>query len=321
MRSKLSFSSTWMCAKSLVERCWPSSKTICSARSTRSATSPVALLPQPDDLLARTDEPAERRHLLDDPRVVLDVRRRRDERRQLGDAPLAARGLELAALLELVDERDRVDRLALRPQRERGAVHLRVALAVEVPRVEDLADRPDGDRREEHRAEHGLLGLEVLRRDDGAQALPDALELDVGRLGLAHGPGVKPSSRAASNRSGTHPRAGRTEHMFPVIPACGRPCRQAAAKLSNPETGAPSANFRMFPTRAVDRRDSLLRCGAREHERPQEPGEAQRPGRRQVQARPRGTTAFRGCTCSSRRRRGSSTSARRRLRIRAFDCA
>jgi hypothetical protein len=44
---------------------------------------------------------------------VLDVRRRRDERRELGDARLAAGRLELGALLELVDERDRVDRLAL----------------------------------------------------------------------------------------------------------------------------------------------------------------------------------------------------------------
>ena len=42
--------------------------------------------------------------------------------------------------LELVDDRDRVDRLALRVERERRAVDLRVALAVEVARVEDLAD-------------------------------------------------------------------------------------------------------------------------------------------------------------------------------------
>ena len=40
IRSKLSLSSASMCEKSLVTRCWPSSKTICSARSTRSVTSP-----------------------------------------------------------------------------------------------------------------------------------------------------------------------------------------------------------------------------------------------------------------------------------------
>ena len=64
-----------MCAKSLVTFCWPSSKTICSARSTRSETSPSPLLPEAHDLLTRADEPAQRRHLLDDARVVLDVRR------------------------------------------------------------------------------------------------------------------------------------------------------------------------------------------------------------------------------------------------------
>ena len=45
----------------------------------------LPLLPEPDDLLARADEPAQRRHLLDDARVVLDVRRRR------GRAPRARR--------------------------------------------------------------------------------------------------------------------------------------------------------------------------------------------------------------------------------------
>ena len=142
----------------------------------------LALLAQPHDLLARADEPAQRRHLLDDARVVLDVRRRGDERRELGHVRLPARGLELAALLELVDERDRVDGLALRPQRERRPVHLRVALAVEVRGVEDLADRADRDRREQHRAEHRLLGFEILRRDDRAQALADPIE-----LGVTHG--------------------------------------------------------------------------------------------------------------------------------------
>ena len=62
----------------------------------------LALLAEPHDLLARADEPAQRRHLLDDARVVLDVRRGGDERGELGDARLPAGGLELGALLELV---------------------------------------------------------------------------------------------------------------------------------------------------------------------------------------------------------------------------
>jgi hypothetical protein len=83
-----------------------------------------------------------------------------------GDA--SADSLQLAALLELVDERDCVDGLALRIEREGGAVDLRVALSVEVPRVEDLAHRPDRARGEQHCPEDGFLGLEVLgRRDRG----------------------------------------------------------------------------------------------------------------------------------------------------------
>ena len=124
---------------------------------------------EPRDLLADADQAAQRPHLVDDPRVVRGVRGRRDERGQLVDARPAADVLELAALLELVDERDRVDRLALRVERERGAVDLRVALAVEVAGVEHFADRPDRAGGEHHRPEDGLLGLEVLRRDRGGR--------------------------------------------------------------------------------------------------------------------------------------------------------
>ena len=126
---------------------------------------PRPLLPEPRDLLSRPDEPAERCHLLDDARVVLDVRRGGDERCELGHPRRAADGLELAAGVELVRERDRVDGLALRPQRERGPVDRRVALAVEIGRVEDLGDIADRGRRQQHRAENGLLRLEVLGRD------------------------------------------------------------------------------------------------------------------------------------------------------------
>ena len=45
------------------------------------------LLPEPRDLVTDPHEAAERRHLLDDARVVLDVRGGRDQRRELGDAP------------------------------------------------------------------------------------------------------------------------------------------------------------------------------------------------------------------------------------------
>ena len=77
----------------------------------------------------------------------------------------AADLLELAALLELVLERDRVDRLVLAVQRERRAVDLRVRLAVEVGGVEDLAHGRDRERRDHHRAEDGLLSLQALGWD------------------------------------------------------------------------------------------------------------------------------------------------------------
>ena len=79
---------------------------------------------EPLDLLADDREPAQRRHLADDLRVVAGVRRRRDERRDLVDPLLAADLLELAALVELVGDRDRVDRLAVLVEVERGAVDL-----------------------------------------------------------------------------------------------------------------------------------------------------------------------------------------------------
>src|SRR5439155_19415514 len=84
---------------------------------------------------------------------------------ELVDTDAAADIVEIAALLELVDERDRVDGFALGVERQGGAVDLRVALAIEVGGVEDLADRPDRPGGEHHRAEDRLLGFEILGRD------------------------------------------------------------------------------------------------------------------------------------------------------------
>src|SRR5262249_13208887 len=74
------------------------------------------------DVAAREDEAAQRRGRGDDLCVGARVRGGRHEPRELvqGDAP--ADRLELAALLELIRERDRVDRLVLAVQLERGAV-------------------------------------------------------------------------------------------------------------------------------------------------------------------------------------------------------
>ena len=153
IRSKLSLRSASMWLNSDETRLCESSKIDLLGLVDELGRLAGSLPAEPRDLRPDADQPAQRRHLADDPRVVRRVRRRRHERRQLVD-PLAAAGvLELAALLELVDERDRVDRLAARVERERGAVDLRVALPVEVPCVEDFADRPDRTGGEHHRAE------------------------------------------------------------------------------------------------------------------------------------------------------------------------
>ena len=122
---------------------------------------------QPRDLLPGADQAAQSRHLADDPRVVRGVRGGRDECGELVDPDATARVLELAAFFQRVDERDRVHGLAARVQGEGCAIDLRVALAVEVPCVDDLADGPDRTRGEHHRAEDGLLGVQILGWDRG----------------------------------------------------------------------------------------------------------------------------------------------------------
>ena len=109
------------------------------------------------------DQAAERRHLLDDLRVVADVRRGRHDRHQLVDALATARMLELVALLEQVDEGDRVDRLALLQKLPRSDEDRAVTRTVEVRRLQELGGRLGSLRREEHRAEDGLLRLGVVR--------------------------------------------------------------------------------------------------------------------------------------------------------------
>ena len=126
-------------------------------------------LAEPLDLLADAHEPPQRRHLLDDPRVVLGVRGGGDDRGELGDLRGAADALELAALVELVRERDRVDGLALAVERERGLVDGAVRLAVEIGGLEHLGDGADRRRREQHGAEDRLLRLQVLGRHDGGR--------------------------------------------------------------------------------------------------------------------------------------------------------
>ena len=147
------------------------------------------------DLVRGAQQPAQHRVLAHDPRVLADVADRRDARRQQVDRGAAARGLELAGLLEVLDERERVDRLAAVVEVEHRREDDPVRLAVEVLGVQALVDDERGQRGvgEQHRAEDGLLGLEVLRRRD--RALRHA-----GRRGVAVGGALGDAHGAAESR-------------------------------------------------------------------------------------------------------------------------
>ena len=118
------------------------------------------------DLVGRVQEAAQHRVLAHDPRVLADVADRGHRARQQVDRRAAADALEQAGLLEVLDEREGVDRLADRVQVEHRLEDQAVRLAVEVLRLEALVDDQRGQRgvRQQDRAEDGLLRLEVLRR-------------------------------------------------------------------------------------------------------------------------------------------------------------
>ena len=89
------------------------------------------------------------------------------------DRGAAADALELAGLLEVLDEREGVDRLADRVQVEHRLEDQAVRLAVEVLRLEALVDDQRGQRgvRQQDGAEDRLLRLEVLRRGGAVSPL------------------------------------------------------------------------------------------------------------------------------------------------------
>ena len=122
------------------------------------------------DLVRGAQQAAEHRVVAHDAGVLADVADGRDRAGQQVDRRAAADALEVARLLEVLDERQRVDRLAERVQVEHRLVDAAVALAIEVVRVEPLVDDQRGQRgvRQQDGAEDGLLGLEVLGRRDRA---------------------------------------------------------------------------------------------------------------------------------------------------------
>ena len=155
--------------KSLRLSSWATSRIERSAMSTSSRGCASCEWTLRLDLVRRAQQPPQHRVLADDPRVLADVPDGGDARRQQVDRGAAAGGVELPGLLEVLDEREGVDRLAAAVQLEHRREDDPVRLAVEVLRVEALVDDQRRERRvrEQDRAEDGLLGLEVLRRGDG----------------------------------------------------------------------------------------------------------------------------------------------------------
>src|SRR4051812_14529665 len=125
------------------------------------------------DLVRGVQEPAQHRVLAHDARVLADVADRGDRAGQELDRRRAADRLQLAGLLEVLDQRQRVDRLADRVQVQHRLVDAAVRLAIEVAGLQALVDDQRRERgvRQQDGAEYGLLGLEVLRRGDRAEAV------------------------------------------------------------------------------------------------------------------------------------------------------
>ena len=96
---------------------------------------------------------------------MLDVDGCRHHVHDRGQVRWAADSVEPLAPSELVGKGDEVDRLALGVQREHGSVDIRVLLAVEVLRMEEVRDPQDGVPVDEQRPENTLFSVYRLWRE------------------------------------------------------------------------------------------------------------------------------------------------------------
>ena len=126
------------------------------------------------DLVRARQQAAQQRVLAHDLRVAARVARGRHHPRELVHGRESADLLELAGLAQALDDRQHVHRLALLVEREHRLVDQPVAIAVEVLRAQPLLDHERIHRvvGEQDRAEHRLLGLEIVRRGDRPAAGP-----------------------------------------------------------------------------------------------------------------------------------------------------
>lgn len=116
------------------------------------------------DARARLDQPAQHRALVHDLGVVRRIGRRGHRLDEVVQVGGPADLVDLAALGQLGGNGDGVGRLTLGVDVEDGRVDGLVGRLVEVVALEDLDHVGDGVLGQQHAAQNGLLGLEVLRR-------------------------------------------------------------------------------------------------------------------------------------------------------------
>ena len=235
------------------------------------------------DVVRRAQEPAEHRVLAHDAGVLAQVPHRGHARGQQVDRGAAAGRVELPRLLEVLDERERVDRLAGAVELEHRREDDPVGLAVEVRRVQPLVDDERRERRvgQQDGAEDRLLGLEVLRRRNRTvgQARSAAVAVrDGGSVGGAHltvdprrGGGVRlPVRRSWCGRWGiSSPNAAKSARpgssrrsLKPRAPG-GRPGSRRRGRRRAAGRGSPSRAGHRGPARRAPRRRTWPARGAR----------------------------------------------------------
>src|SRR6185436_4163894 len=106
----------------------------------------------------------------------------------LVDLGATADELELALLLELRGDGDRVDRLAALEEAARDVEDDAVRSPVEVGRLQVLAHGGDRGRGEQHRAQHRHLRIEVVRGNVGGLRPDRGHGCSVAGGDLSHGP-------------------------------------------------------------------------------------------------------------------------------------
>ena len=124
----------------------------------------LAGVPHLGDPGARVDQPTQDRLLAHDVGVVGGVRGDRDARRERVEVRRATDAHQLTAPLQLGGGGDRVDRLASTVEVDHHVEDRLVGGSVEVTaadRLDDVGDRVLG---QQHRTQHALLGVVVLRR-------------------------------------------------------------------------------------------------------------------------------------------------------------